>query len=91
MTNGQPIVVRAAMKPIATLAKPLESINMETKEPESASYERSDVCAVSAASVIIENVVAFEVASSLIDKFGGDSVVEMEARWKLFHDMAAKR
>ncbi len=91
MTNGQPIVVRAAMKPIATLAKPLESINMETKEPESASYERSDVCAVSAAGVIIENVVAFEVATALIDKFGGDSVVEMETRWKLFHEMAGKR
>ncbi len=91
MTNGQPLVVRAAMKPIATLAKPLESINMETKEPQSASYERSDVCAVSAASVIIENVVAFEVATALVDKFGGDSVVEMEARWKVFHEMAAKR
>ena len=58
---------------------------------ESASYERSDVCAVSAASVIIENVVAFEVATALIDKFGGDSVMEMEARWELFHEMAAKR
>lgn len=91
MTNGQPLVVRAAMKPIATLAKPLESINMVTKEPQSASYERSDVCAVSAASVIIENVVAFEVATALVDKFGGDSVVEMEARWKVFHEMAAKR
>ena len=91
MTNGQPIVVRAAMKPIATLAKPLESINLETKEPESASYERSDVCAVSAASVIVENVIAFEVAAALIDKFGGDSVVEMEARWKLFHEMASRR
>ena len=91
MTNGQPIVVRAAMKPIATLAKPLESINLETKKPESASYERSDVCAVSAASVIVENVVAFEVAAALIEKFGGDSVVEMEARWKLFHEMASQR
>ncbi|NLS94730.1 MAG: chorismate synthase [Planctomycetaceae bacterium] len=91
MTNGQPIVVRAAMKPIATLAKPLESINMKTKEPQSASYERSDVCAVSAASVIIENVVAFEIAAALVEKFGGDSVMEMEARWKLFHEMAGKR
>jgi chorismate synthase len=91
MTNGQPIVVRAAMKPIATLAKPLESINMETKEPQSASYERSDVCAVSAASVIVENVVAFEVAAALVEKFGGDSVTEMEARWRLFQEMASKR
>lgn len=91
MTNGQPIVIRAAMKPISTLAKPLESINMETKEPQSASYERSDVCAVSAASVIVENVVAFEVAAALVDKFGGDSVVEIEARWMAFHEMAARR
>ncbi|MHB8901876.1 MAG: chorismate synthase [Thermoguttaceae bacterium] len=91
MTNGQPLVVRAAMKPIATLAKPLESINMETKETQAASYERSDVCAVPAASVIVENVVAFEVAAALVEKFGGDSVVEIDARWKLFHEMAARR
>ena len=51
MTNGQPLIVRAAKKPISTLRKPLESINLETKQPESAAYERSDVCAVSAASV----------------------------------------
>jgi len=91
MTNGQPIVIRAAKKPISTLAKPLASINLDTKEPEEASYERSDVCAVSAASVIIESVVAFEVARALIDKFGGDSLVEMQARYKLFMEMAAKR
>jgi chorismate synthase len=91
MTNAQPIVVRAAMKPIATLARPLESINLATREPETAAYERSDVCAVSAASVILENVVAFEVAWALVEKFGGDSVAEMEARWKLFHEMASKR
>ncbi|NLE39568.1 MAG: chorismate synthase, partial [Pirellulaceae bacterium] len=91
MTNGQPIVVRAAMKPIATLARPLESINLATKKPEAASYERSDVCAVSAASVIVENVVAFEIARALIDKFGGDSLEELIARWKLFQQMASKR
>ncbi|MDD4267273.1 MAG: chorismate synthase [Pirellulales bacterium] len=91
MTNGQPIVVRAAMKPISTLARPLESVNLKTKRPESAAYERSDVCAVSAASVILENVVALEIAAALIDKFGGDSLAEMEARWQLFHEMAARR
>ncbi len=91
MTNGQPLVVRAAMKPISTLQKPLESIEMDSKQPSKASYERSDVCAVPAASVIIENVVAFEVAAALIDKFGGDSVTEMKARWDLFHQMASKR
>lgn len=91
MTNSQPIVVRAAKKPISTLAKPLESINLETKQPQKASYERSDVCALAAASAIIENVVAFEVARALVDKFGGDSLAEMQARWKLFHEMAAQR
>ena len=91
MTNGQPLVVRAAKKPISTLSKPLPSINMESKESESASYERSDVCAVPAASVIIENVVAFEVAAALVDKFGSDSLSEMKARWQLFHQMARER
>lgn len=91
MTNGQPLVIRAAKKPISTLRRPLDSVNLETKQPEAASYERSDVCAVPAASVILENVVAFEVAAALIDKFGGDSLVEMKARWDLFHEMARKR
>jgi len=91
MTNGQPLVIRAAKKPISTLRKPLESINMETKESESASYERSDVCAVSACSVIVENVVAFEIAAALTDKFGNDSVDEMKARYDLFQQMAQER
>ena len=91
MTNGQPLVVRAAMKPISTLRKPLESVNLRTKQEEEAAYERSDVCAVSACSVIVENVVAFEVAAALIDKFGGDSVEEMLARWRLYHDLARAR
>ena len=83
MTNGQPLVVRAAKKPISTLRKPLDSVNLETKAAEAADYERSDVCAVSAASVIVENVVAFEVAAALVEKFGGDSLVEMKARYEL--------
>jgi chorismate synthase len=91
MTNGQPLVIRAAKKPISTLRKPLDSINLATKEAEAAAYERSDVCAVPAAGVILENVVAFEIAAALIDKFGGDSLEEMQARWKLFHEMARKR
>ncbi len=91
MTNGQPLVIRAAKKPISTLRKSLESINLDSKQPEAASYERSDVCAVPAASVILENVVAFEVACALVDKFGGDSLAEMQARWKLFQDMARER
>jgi chorismate synthase len=91
MTNGQPIIVRAAKKPISTLRKPLDSINMETKAAESASYERSDVCAVPAASCIVENVVAFEVAAALVEKFGNDSVPEMKARAQLFYEMARQR
>ena len=91
ITNGQPLVVRAAMKPISTLRKPLASINLATKQPEAAAYERSDVCAVSACSVIIENVVAFTVAAALVDKFGGDGVEEMQARWQLYGELAASR
>ena len=91
MTNGQPLVVRAAMKPISTLRKPLESVNLRTKHAEEAAYERSDVCAVSAASVIVEHVVAFEVAGALVEKFGGDSVEEMLARWELYHTLARSR
>jgi chorismate synthase len=91
MTNGQPLVIRAAMKPISTLRKPLESVNLRTKQSEEAAYERSDVCAVSAAAVIVEHVVAFEVAAALVDKFGGDSVEEMLARYGLFHDLARAR
>jgi chorismate synthase len=91
MTNGQPLIVRAAKKPISTLSKPLGSINLETKEAEEAAYERSDVCAVSAASVIIENVVAFEIARALVEKFGNDSIAEMLARRDLFYQMARER
>jgi chorismate synthase len=90
MTNGQPLVVRAAMKPISTLQKPLESIDMETKQPSTASYERSDICAVPAASVIVQAVVALEIAAAMIDKFGGDSVTEMQQRWSAFQAMARK-
>src|SRR5213079_2837723 len=75
MTNGQPIVVRAAMKPISTLGKPLKSVDLNTKQPSEAGYERSDISAIAAASVIVENVVAFEVARALCEKFGGDSLV----------------
>ena len=88
MTNGQPLVIKAAMKPISTLRKPLESVNLRTKQTEEAAYER---CAVSACSVIVESVVAFEVAAAVVDKFGGDSVEEMLARWRLYHDLARSR
>ncbi|MCL2005781.1 MAG: chorismate synthase [Planctomycetaceae bacterium] len=67
ISNGQPIVLRAAMKPIPTLLKPLESVDLATKLPSPAVYERSDVCAVPAASVVVENVVAWEIARELLE------------------------
>ncbi len=76
MTNGQPIVVRGTMKPISTLLRGLPSVNLNTREPEDSQYERSDVCAVSAASVVMEHAVAFEVARAVSDKLGGDSLGE---------------
>ena len=91
MTNGQPIVVRAAMKPIPTLRKPLRSVDLKTKEAVEAAFERSDACAVSAASVVMENVIAFEIAAAVVDKFGGDSLEEIQARIELFQNTTAKR
>ncbi len=91
MSNSQPIVIRAAKKPISTLGQPLESVNLKTLKPEAASYERSDLCAVAAASCILENVVAFEIARAMVDKFGGDSLEEMQARYSLFHELARKK
>ncbi|MFN7627425.1 MAG: chorismate synthase [Pirellula sp.] len=91
MTNGQSLILRAAKKPISTLRKPLDSIRMEDKQPHRANYERSDVCAISAAAIIIEHVVAFEIATALVDKFGGDSVAELKARYDLFQTMARNR
>lgn len=81
MTNGQPVVVRGAMKPISTLGKPLKSIDLNTKQPSEAGWERSDISAISAASVIMENVVAFEIARALLEKFGGDSLTEIKANY----------
>jgi chorismate synthase len=90
MTNGKPIVVRAAMKPISTLGKPLKSIDLNTKQPSEAGWERSDISAISAASVILENVVAFEVAAAFCEKFGGDSLVEMRANYESYLALARK-
>ena len=84
MTNGMPVVVRGAMKPISTLGKPLRSIDLATKQPSEAGWERSDISAISAASVILENVVAFEIAKAMIEKFGGDSVMEMKQNYDAF-------
>jgi chorismate synthase len=77
MSNGEPIIVRAAMKPIPTLYSPLRSVDMLTHEAFEATVERSDTCAVSAALVVAEAVVAIEIANAFLEKFGGDSLVEI--------------
>ncbi len=88
MTNGQPIVVTGTMKPIATILQGLPSVDLNTKEAQQSQYERSDICAVSAASVVMEHAVAFEVAAAFMDKFGGDSVTETTANFESYLDMA---
>ncbi len=80
MSNGQPIVVRAAMKPIPTTLTPLRSVDLATGEPAETQYQRSDVCAVPAASVVGEAMVAWVLADALIEKLGGDSLSEMRER-----------
>ncbi len=80
MSNGQPIVVRAAMKPIPTTITPLRSVDLATGEPAKTQYQRSDVCAVPAASVVGEAMVAWVLADALIEKLGGDSLSEMRER-----------
>lgn len=87
-TNGEPIIVRAAKKPISTLAARGPSVNMATKAPQPATYERSDVCAVPAASVIVENVVAFEIASAIVDKYVGTSLGAIKAAIRSMHELA---
>lgn len=79
MTNGMPIVVRAAMKPISTLLQGMDSVNLRTLGAERSDYERSDICAVPAASVVVEQVVAFEVARAFLEKFAGDTLDEVRA------------
>jgi chorismate synthase len=78
VTNGQPLVCRATMKPIATLIKPLTSVNLDTQTEEKAHFERSDVTAVPAAAVVAEAMVALVLATAVQDKFGHDSVVEIK-------------
>ncbi|MFD2760863.1 chorismate synthase [Lentibacillus juripiscarius] len=78
MTTGMPLVVKGVMKPIPTLYKPLQSIDVETKEPFSASIERSDSCAVPAASVVMEHVVAFELAKAITEQFPHDQFPKLQ-------------
>src|SRR5438874_4526775 len=82
MTNGRPVVVRGVMKPISTLGKPLASIDLNTKQPSEAGWERSDISAIGAASVVMDNVIAFEIARAFLEKFGGDSMTEIRANYE---------
>ena len=82
MTNGEVVIARAVMKPIPTLMKPLRSVDIITKKQESASTERSDVCAVPAVSVVGEAVMAFEIARCFMEKFGGDSINEVTRNYE---------
>jgi len=84
ISNGEEIVVRAAMKPIPTLYKPLRTVDLESKGAVEATVERSDVCAVPAAAVVAEAVVAIELAASFLDKFGGDSLAEIRRNYDAY-------
>lgn len=82
ISNGEPIVLRCAMKPISTLMKPLDSVDIKTKKAKKATTERSDICAVSSAAVVAEAVVAFELANAMLEKFGGDSLDETKRNFE---------
>jgi chorismate synthase len=89
VTNGQPVVVRAAMKPLSTLRTPLKSVDLATKEVVEAVVERSDVCAVPAAGIVGEAMVAIVLADALLEKFGGDSVDEIRRNYRAYQDSLA--
>lgn len=86
LTDGEPVVVRAAMKPIPTLARPLASVDLETKQAFDAQKERTDACAVPAAAVVAEAAVAFVLADALLDKTGGDSLEEVRRNLDAYRD-----
>jgi len=88
MTNGEPLVVRGTMKPISTLLRGLPSVDLNTKEAEPSQYERSDICAVSAASVVMENAIGFEIARGALEKFGGDTMLEIKEAHERYTELA---
>jgi chorismate synthase len=89
MTHGMPVVVRAVMKPISTLTRPLASVDIATKEARPAFKERSDVCAVPAAAVVAEAALAFVLAQALMEKFGGDSIDHLDAAVERYREKLA--
>jgi chorismate synthase len=82
MSNGEPIILQAVMKPIPTLYQPLDTVHLKTKEVVKASVERSDVCAVPAALVVLEHVVAWVIAEAVLEKFPADTFVELQTAWE---------
>ena len=84
MSNGEPIVVRAAVKPIATLGKPLPSVDLRTRKTAEAHYERSDICVAPAAGVVGEAMLALVLAGAMLEKFGGDNLKETMTNYKNF-------
>jgi chorismate synthase len=91
VTNGEEIRATAWMKPISTLMKPLRSVDLETMEPAAAAIERSDVCAVPAAAVVGEAMVCLVLADAVLEKFGGDSIGDLEASARRWADTVASR
>jgi chorismate synthase len=91
VTNGEDLRVTAYMKPISTLMKPLRSVDLATMTPSPAAIERSDVCAVPAAAVVGEAMVAIILADAVIEKFGGDSITELAANWNAFRERTSAR
>jgi chorismate synthase len=90
MTNGMPIILRAAMKPIPTLRKPLRSVDIVTKTPIKAAYERSDICAVPAAAVVGEAMSALTIADAFLEKFGGDNMIETRRNYDSYMEHIKK-
>jgi chorismate synthase len=91
VTNGEDLRITGYMKPIATLMKPLRSVDLTTMIESPASVERSDVCAVPAAAVVAEAMVAFVLAQAVLEKFGGDSMAEVLANWEAFRQRTVTR
>ncbi len=90
MTNGMPIILKAAMKPIPTLRKPLRSVDIVTKGPIKAAYERSDICAVPAAAVVGEAMSALTIADAFLEKFGGDGMIETRRNYDSYMEHVKK-
>jgi chorismate synthase len=91
MSNGEPLVMRVVMKPLSSLPRPLQTVDIATHESAKAITQRSDACAVPRAGVVLEHVVAYELADALLEKTGGDSVGEVVRNLQAYRDHIAAR